>query len=769
MAVISAPLLRRPFIPARRRQRPIEGALTFPSAPLGVQFEIAPGADLTAIPGTWVYTDIADDVMLRDGGILITVGRAEGAQSVESSTMRALWRNPDGIYTRTNPNSPLYGLLSRNLPAQVSVNPGTGPIVRARQYVTSLPPRWDPSDNDKYMPVIAAGVLRRLGQGSPAPRSTVTTTALAQAPIAYWPCSDAAGATTAASALSGLPAMTSSGAVFAADTGCPGAPSLASLPAGAALAGTVPTNSNTTEWTVPLVMRIATAPTTNTVLLTVRTTGTIAKWVLTIEPATPPTADTLYLRGYNSAGTVVITASGFLFDDSFGEPGSMYGDDYFSVRISAFQVGSDVTAQWGVVNPNPISTSHNYAEASVASNTIGAVTDLTVGQLSNTTELVAGEVGVFGALSLMAAGSLGSWDAYPYREQSMLAFDSENSIDRVIRVCDENNLQLAIDPIDGLAYRYIPSSTDADLPVFFMSLGEILGPQPLAGPVEVLRDAEVTNGALLAEDGFGARWKARGSYYYLTPDLELDYAQGHITDISPADDDRRLFNDWTAGRTGGSSARYVDEDSVAAEGRYDTSVALNLYFDADLIHQASWRVNLGTTPGLRYPSIVLDFTANPALIPAWAQCKVGSRITIANPPASLPPDMIDLLIEGWTELIGFNVWRVELVCSPYRPYEVFTIGDSRLGRLDTAGSSLTTAIDTDDVTLAVASTGTVWTPSSGDWPFDIEIGGERMTVTSVTGSTSPQTLTATRSVNTVVKAHAAGAAVRAWRPGVLAL
>ena len=44
-----------------------------------------------------------------------------------------------------------------------------------------------------------------------------------------------------------------------------------------------------------------------------------------------------------------------------------------------------------------------------------------------------------------------------------------------------------------------------------------------------------------------------------------------------------------------------------------------------------------------------------------------------------------------------------------------------------------------------------------------------MTVTNITGSSSPQTFTVTRSVNGVVKAQSAGVAVALWNTPVAAL
>lgn len=58
---------------------------------------------------------------------------------------------------------------------------------------------------------------------------------------------------------------------------------------------------------------------------------------------------------------------------------------------------------------------------------------------------------------------------------------------------------------------------------------------------------------------------------------------------------------------------------------------------------------------------------------------------------------------------------------------------------------------------------------SDDFPFDIRVGGEVMTVTSISDGSSPQTFTVTRAVNGITKAHAAGADVRLASPTYLAL
>jgi hypothetical protein len=58
---------------------------------------------------------------------------------------------------------------------------------------------------------------------------------------------------------------------------------------------------------------------------------------------------------------------------------------------------------------------------------------------------------------------------------------------------------------------------------------------------------------------------------------------------------------------------------------------------------------------------------------------------------------------------------------------------------------------------------TLWTTDPTMFPFDIRMGGERITVTNITGSSSPQTFgPLIRSVNGVVKAQTAGTEITLW-------
>lgn len=88
-------------------------------------------------------------------------------------------------------------------------------------------------------------------------------------------------------------------------------------------------------------------------------------------------------------------------------------------------------------------------------------------------------------------------------------------------------------------------------------------------------------------------------------------------------------------------------------------------------------------------------------------------------------------------------------------------------RVDTATSEL--SADATDTATALTVAGLPWSTSAADLPYTIRVGGEEMQVTAISGATSPQTFTVTRSLNGVTKPHTAGAPVQLADPAVVAL
>jgi hypothetical protein len=236
-------------------------------------------------------------------------------------------------------------------------------------------------------------------------------------------------------------------------------------------------------------------------------------------------------------------------------------------------------------------------------------------------------------------------------------------------------------------------------------------------------------------------------------------------------DDQRLRNDVTVNWTGGSSAHLVDQTSIDSEGLYDEEVEVNVATDERLDNQAGWRLHLGTWPELRLPAISTGLVkAGTPVVNGWLNTDLGDRVTATNLMRQYDPTA-DQLLEGYEETLSLFGWDVALIGSPAGPWEVGVRDDPTRGKRDTAGTVLNNACDSDDTALTMrVDVGPHWTTAAGDVPFDINIGGEQMRVTAVTLFAGAfYVFTVTRSINGVVKSHAAESAVNLWRPTVRAL
>jgi hypothetical protein len=250
----------------------------------------------------------------------------------------------------------------------------------------------------------------------------------------------------------------------------------------------------------------------------------------------------------------------------------------------------------------------------------------------------------------------------------------------------------------------------------------------------------------------------------------LDYSAGHVSPpLEPVDDDQVTRNDVTATKREGGSARYtVDEGPLSTQdppdgvGRYDTEVTVNTVTDGELDGVAAWVANIGTLDKARWPSVTVNLSSpniSPTLRDQIKSINVGEWFTITNMDAAFVYDDIKLIVIGYTETIDPFVHTITFNCMPADPYTVAVYDTSRY---DADGSTLTSNITSTATSLSATNTTTVWTTDATMFPFDINVGGERMTVTNITGSSTPQTLTVTRSVNGVVKAQTAGTEIVLW-------
>lgn len=579
---------------------------------------------------------------------------------------------------------------------------GAGSITN-REYrlhaeVSSWPTRWDVSGRDVYVPVEASGILRRLGQGAKALASPLRRRIPKVGnPRAYWPMEDGRNARQAYSPLPGVAPLTVTGLDFAADDSLAGSTALPRLSAASTMAGAVPAHTATGQWMVACVFFWEAAPASATRLLTFTTSGTARTIILDVDNGS------LLLEGYNAAGSTVFSAPTLT-------PG--FHGAWTRLEITAETSGGNVTYRVGWIDVS----GGGYGITSTVAATAGTVTSV------NT---------AFGALAAgVSLGHLGVFDSAltTVYDSADDGWQGETASARLTRLSTEEGVSLI--------------TTVAPTP---------MGPQGADTLLALLGQCEASDGGVLYEDRASLRlcYRARQAYYNQPVALTLDYAQdGHVAPpLEPTDDDQRTRNDRTVSRAGGSSARAVAETgsmSVLAPpdgiGVYDDAVTLSVAADSQLADIAGWRLHLGTWDEARYPSVHIDLAAAPELIADVTALDIGDRIQIINPPTWLPPGPIDLIVEGYSEVIGHpSSWDIILNCSPSGPWTVAVTDDPVLGRADTDGSELAAGVDSDDALLLVDVTaGPLWTTDPIQYPLDIRVGGEVMTVTGTIGELQDQ-------------------------------
>ena len=388
----------------------------------------------------------------------------------------------------------------------------------------------------------------------------------------------------------------------------------------------------------------------------------------------------------------------------------------------------------------------------------GSVTG-TFGPVTAITNFVAGNTDSGGNM-LAGDDGIGTWDvchvsvhrgaAGPW-SSAMSAYPGEAAHTRFTRVCAEEG---------------IPCSTSA-------TESRVVGPQPAASVMDVLRDLETVDHGMLTELitdwglGYRAYTQRVNLAAALTVDLSTYRASGDLGSVLiPVRNDRGLRNEWVISRPGGGSATFKDTASQAKRGRYDDSGQVNVAAESQLLDDASWHVHEGTYDGWRYDTVPIDMAANPSdLLVAWLAASIGDRIdrTHYPSPPHMPESSTQVLI-GYRETLSRRGWMVDATTEPYEPWRVGVFAADSPGS-DPAGIGW---FDYDTCTLAVSvnTSATSWSitcspadsSDSNDYPRRHYIGGELITVTASTGGLSP-TWTVTRSVNTVSKAHTAGAAI----------
>lgn len=672
--------------------------------------EAAMGADLSADPATWAWTNITSYVR---GDITVSRGKPNQAAAAEPTQATFRLANTDSRFTPWHPSSPYYGQWLRGTPVRVWLNPGTGNAIRAYCYVAKLEPVW-PAGNSQYaeVNVTIAGKLRQLQQGA-ALKSAMYRAIRNTSPLAYWALEDGAqstllqaaatrsgpaltqvgrpvtlaGVVGPASGLLGSAPMTQVGPMkFAGVTGPAGSDQVVDLARGGSLQAFVSTTS--TSYRIEFAFNVASLG--GSFLPVFDWYAGPAVWEVLIST-------TLQVQWVANGGTsLALYDSTFVVDDGA----------WHHLRLDLSQNGSDtsltVTLDGLVVISQPTGNPSYVPVSKLVANPGGAPS-------------LPSSFG-FGHLALWAPWS-GSVDTY----QAFLGWVGELASARVTRLCGEQGVPVAVTGTSTVT----------------------MGAQSVAALVSLLQECETVDQGILADGMSAGLTYVAGSARRNPPvTMALDTARRQVKlGFAPVEDDSRTRNDITATRPGGSLARAVDSSptdplSTVHVGVYNDQVSVNVASDDQLPHQAGWRVHLGTLTEMRIPSQTIMPSDTPEIIAAWLACDLGDRYTSANLPDQFPADG-DQVLDYYVETFDKTVWKVDLTGSPASAWFTWTVQDALRGRLGLNGQYLVGAESAADASWLVVSpvlpplTTTAQYPA--DFPYNIQCDGEIVQVTATAG------------------------------------
>lgn len=541
--------------------------------------------------------------------------------------------------------------------------------------VPEWPPRWpDKSGKDSITPIAASGILRRLTQGSSPLISPLRRQLLGQSPFTYFPLEDSSGAATAGSAVSRQQPAKITDVTFAGDSTLPGAATTAILNTATTsrISGRISGTPTADGYAALFFFKLDSLPVGESPIMEIRASGRITRWLIYLNTTA------FGYKGYDRDGVLVVDNT------------AAYGT-FSPLKWSAFQLETNVSGG---------STTSTLIIHNVGSGTFGASNAVYTGTASTLTDFA-----IFAATDNMSAGHLWFGDNdLPFVDATFAlvadGYQGEPAGDRIARLCAEN----------GVPVWVLSGST------------EPMGRQRVMKLVELLRECEAADQGVLYERGLSLAYIPRVRRYNVPVAMALAWPGLFDEPPEPQDDDQRLRNQWTVTRVDGSSATVSDEESIEADGLYDDSAELNIELDARLPDFAGWFVGLGTSKYLRWPRISLNFMAHPELIGAWLGVRVGSRITISDPPSQIAGETIDLIVEGINQTLNLYAWTVELACSPAQPWQIGTYDNA--GRVYDVASVTEFDLDPDDTWASVISPDLFGSWSVDDVPYEILAAGQ---------------------------------------------
>ncbi|MEU8334792.1 hypothetical protein [Micromonospora tulbaghiae] len=627
----------------------------------------------------------------------------------------------------------------------------------ADQWKPAYVPTGEVGNMSSAVEVTCSGVLRRIQQGAREPESPLRRSIRGSKPLAYWPLEDGSTAEQGGAVVTTQPPLRITGTASFVDIEDSqwrgtvnlrfGTSALLNLQGGARVSAALSaatTAATRTAWSIYVVASIDYAFASGDVVVAEINTpgGTYVKWQWMYR-----SSGTLkeQLLAYDQNGTPTVVS------EIFGVNTELHAIDF-----AVWQDGANIRAGYWWLDGS-------YVMTGSVPGTLAGITSVTLNATGTTqnTQMPFGHLAIWPTTRVPLEGGASDFSKYgiyrQYVNPPIFSYLREAAVDRLARLFAEDSVAVDVPPIPGVSVKRMGWQNDGNL-------------------IDLAQECIDVEGGVLYERGFGVAYLPRVERYNRPAALTVDLATLRRSDqtgaadvLAPVYDDQLIRNQWKVNRRDGSFV--IDADPVSQRrGVYADSIDLNLVSDLDLPDQASWRVHLGGVVDMREDNVPIDLTANPDLIDGWLSCRVGSRVVRVNPPTQYRPGPLDRIVMGWTETLAPRQWVARFEPEPAQPWDVAVADGPQ--RVVPIGATLAASATATATTLSLATTGAsgLWTTNPASFPLDLDVNGEQVTVSAITGTSSPQTATvAARSVNGVGKAHPVGAPVTVWRPAIIAL
>ena len=617
--------------------------------------------------------------------------------------------------------------------------------IRLAGEISELPEEWDLTGADRYVRISAATIGKRyLSNKSPLGSAIYRLYRNRLDMMAYFTMEDQAGATQAANVIESFRPGALTQCTFGSTTGLDGsagALTLTSAPnvSKAILNSKLPLTPTGTT-TIVFYFNLATLPAADATLAVLwMAPGTVSKWDFRIS------STTFRFVAYDNTVTEIYNTGPVLFGS-----GASPLDQWIGMQILLTQSGGNIQLDtvWHAVGTEIFYT-HQLGGTTFAG---------TLGRGISRAQFQTPDVAYAGAqiahVIISAENNL-NFASYAFAQASK-GYSGETAGRRMVRLADE----------EGEFFEWV-GDIDDTAPV---------GPQTPDRLVNLFTSAAAVDGGLFGDirDTKGWRYVTRAALGN-RHGLELSYAMSHLDATpKPTTGDRYTVNDFTASRPAGSSARYVADDgrpknindpdhpTTPGVGRYELTGAFNAATDDQLYGLSSAQVAIGTWPESRIPNLSValhrdEVSEDAGTVYDVIAADFGDPVGLVGlDDAPMAGGDRRMVVFGYTETIGQGgTWGWVSNTVPAGPYQVPILGTTDVngeprmdadfenhvqihGAYSTSATSIILRTDQDFAAKQVIDS----TSYSAEFPCDLNLAGEQVTMTACTAPSSSAAIVA---------------------------